>query len=291
MTTPGHDPDFRHIEVLPLTGALGAEVLGIDLREPLSDEVSRELREAFYRYSVLSIPDQPLTPEQHMAFSPLFGPMMDLPHIPRVPGYELYHQVRREATEDTRLPGENWHSDSTFLPEPPAAIVMRAVDVPPFGGDTMFTSSYLAYETLSDGLKATLETLDAVHSATRVFGQESTKHERRFAHREGVSTEEGDKETRHPVVCTHPYSGRKHLLVNRTYTQRFDGWSAAESQDLLNYLYQHISKVEFNCRIRWRNDTVVIWDNQATMHRAIPDFLGKFRLLHRTTHAGPRPSR
>ncbi len=290
MQEAGIDPDFQTIRVFPLTGALGAEIHGVDLTQTLSNAQAQEIVEAFHRYSVITLPDQPLSPEQHMEFGALFGPLMDLPHIPRVPGYELYHQVRREANETTRVAGGNWHSDSTFLKSPPAAIVMRAVDVPPFGGDTLFTSSYLAYETLSEAFKEQLERLSAVHSATRVFGQTARQEGTKYTHREGVSVEEGEKETVHPVVCVHPGSGKKHLLVNRTYTQRFDGWTAEESAGLLNYLYDHISRAEFNCRIRWRNDTVLVWDNRATMHRAVPDFMGKFRLLHRTTHSGPRPS-
>lgn len=281
---------YREIEVRPLTGALGAEILGLDLRQPLNDAQRTELLDAFHRHSVISIPDQELDPDQHMAFGAHFGPIMDLPHIPRVPGYELLHQVRREADEDTRLAGENWHSDSTFLASPPAAIVMRAVDVPAYGGDTMFTSNYLGYETLSPGMRAIVDQLKAVHSATRVFGKQAQANPKKYAQREDVSVDEGERETVHPVVCTHAGSGRKHLFLNRTYTQRFDNMTPEESKPLMDFLCDHIARVEFNCRMRWRNNTVVVWDNRATMHRAIPDFFGKFRYLQRTTHSGNRPA-
>lgn len=281
---------YREIEVRPVTGNLGAEIVGIDLRQPLGSLQRAELLDAFYRYGVISIPDQELDPEQHMAFGQTFGPLMDLPHIPRVPGYELFHQVRREADDTTKLPGENWHSDSTFLKSPPFAVVMRAVDVPPYGGDTMFTSNYLGYESLSDGMRRVVDQLHAVHSATRVFGKTAQATGTKYNTRENVSVEEGERETIHPVVCTHPGSGRRHLFVNRTYTQRFDGMTAEESKPLLDYLCDQVARAEFNCRMRWRNNTVVVWDNRATMHRAIPDFLGKFRYLQRTTHAGPPPA-
>lgn len=281
--------DYREFEVRPLTGALGAEIHGLDLRQPLSEAQREELLDAFYRYCVLAIPDQELTPEQHMEFGQVFGPLMDLPHIPRVPGYELFHQVRREANETTRVAGGNWHSDSTFLESPPAAIVMRAVDVPAYGGDTLFTSSYLGYETLSPAMQRMIEQLRAVHSATRVFGKTALETGTRYRTRENVSVEEGEREVVHPVVCTHPGSGRKHLFINRTYTQRFEGMTAEESKPLIDFLCDHVTRAEFNCRIRWRNNTVVIWDNRATMHRAVPDYSGKFRYLQRTTHSGQRP--
>jgi alpha-ketoglutarate-dependent taurine dioxygenase len=277
-------------DVLPMTGSIGAEITGIDLREPLAPPVRNALLETFYKYQVIVLRDQPLSPDQHMMFSGIFGPCMDLPHIPRVPGYDLLHQVRREPdVTNRRVPGENWHADSTFLPSPPKAVVMRAVDVPAFGGDTVFTSMYAAYEALSDKLKTLLSQLKGVHSATKVFGRQSVKKEPLLQLREGLTIDEGDKETFHPVICSHHEGKRKHLFVNLTYTQRFDGMTVEESKPLLEYLCGVATRPEFGCRVRWQNDTVVVWDNRSSMHRAVPDFLESFRYLQRTTIAGEAP--
>ena len=275
-----------------IAGAIGAKITGLDASAPFTSLTRDFILEAFKQHQLLVIRNQSWTHEQHMEFSSMFGPFMDLPHIPRVPGFDLLHQVRREADlSNKRVPGENWHTDSTFLASPPKAVVMRAVDVPDFGGDTAFTSMYAAYESLSEKMREMLDGLSAVHSATKVFGRESLKREPLLQLREGLSTAEGDRETVHPVVCTHHESGRKHLFVNLTYTQRFEGMTVEESKPLLDYLCAHATRPEFGCRLRWRNDTVVIWDNRCTMHRAIPDFLQSFRYLERTTIGGVAPQR
>ena len=170
-----------------IAGSIGAEITGLDPKAPLTSAVREFILNAFVEYQLLVIREQSWTHEQHMEFGAMFGPFMDLPHIPRVPGFDLLHQVRREPDlSNKRVPGENWHTDSTFLPSPPKAVVMRAVDVPPFGGDTAFTSMYAAYEALSEKMREMIDGLYAVHSATRVFGKESKKREPLLQLREGV---------------------------------------------------------------------------------------------------------
>lgn len=284
-------PAYRRLRVAPITGTLGAEVSGLRLSEPLDDATRAELLDAFDRHLLLVLRDQPMTPEQHLAFSLNFGPHQDLPHIPLVDGYPQLQAVKREAGEARgRVAGQNWHSDSSFLPMPPLGVVMRAVQIPDVGGDTAFANMCTAYESLSPAMRAMIDPLRAVHSATRVFGRESLKRDVPISMRAGVSVDEGEKESVHPVVRTHPRTGRKALFVNRTYTQRFEGMTAEESQPLLTYLWSLADKPEFGCRVRWQPDTVVIWDNRFTMHRAIVDYDGQRRSLVRTTIQGEKPA-
>lgn len=289
-----HPRAYRHLAVEPLTGVLGAEVRGVDLREPLAPEVWQEIRQAFADHQVLLFPDQPLTHEQHLAFSRHFGEVIRVPQLLGVEGYPDVQIIRRLASDTGRVVGENWHADSTYLDTPPAAVVMRAVDVPAYGGDTGFLSMYAAYEALSPAFKALVEPLDIVHSATRIFGSAYLAQGRKFSSgstRADLRVEEGDREVVHPLVCTHAVSGRKFLYLNKTYTQRIQGFTPEESAPILAFLYEHCARFDFTCRARWRKDQVLIWDNRCTMHRAIPDYTGQNRYMTRVTLGGPRPSR
>lgn len=287
------DMHFERIRVYPLTGVLGAEIRGVDLRQPLDDATWHEIRDAFHRHQVIYFPDQPLTHEQHIAFSRHFGPVDPVPLLKSIDGYPEVQMIRREAQETGRVLGENWHADSTFLDTPPAAVVMRAMDVPEHGGDTGFLSMYTAWEMLSPAMQKTLEGLNVVHSATRVFGSVYQAQNRRFSNTSAkvMDVDAGDREAVHPVVVTHPGSGRRALYVNQVYCQRFEGMTEAESRPLLQFLYDHAARFDFTCRVRWKKDQVLVWDNLCTMHRAVPDYAGQFRYLTRTTIGGVRPSR
>jgi alpha-ketoglutarate-dependent taurine dioxygenase len=283
---------FRRIEVHPFTGAIGAEIRGVDLREPLDEDTWREVREAFDDYLVVTFPKQPITHEQHLAFSRRFGELMQMPQLHAAEGHDLIHVIRRDAEDTGRVIGENWHSDSTYMERPPAAVVMRAVTVPEFGGDTGFLSMVAAYEALSPTMRAVLEPLKAVHSATRIYGSAYHAQKSRFSAasaRNDLDVEAGDREMVHPLVCTHPRSGKRFLYVNRVYVQGIEGMTAQESRPLLDFLYEHCSRFELTCRVRWEADQVLVWDNRATMHKAIPDYAGRARYMTRTTIAGPRP--
>jgi taurine dioxygenase len=284
---------YRRIEVLPATGVLGAEIRGVDLRQPLDEQTWAEVRHAFLDHGVIYFPDQDISPEQHIAFSQHFGPIEPVPLLKNIEGYPQVQMIRREAHETGRVLGESWHTDSTFLDKPPAAVVMRAVEVPPFGGDTGFLSMYAAYNALSPLMQQTLEGLSAVHSATRIFGSQYQAQNRRFSSTTAreMDVAAGDRETTHPLVVTHPGSGRKCLYVNQVYCQRIDGMTEAESRPLLQFLYEHAARFDFTCRVRWRANQVLVWDNLCTMHRAIPDYAGQFRFLTRVTIGGQRPSR
>lgn len=280
------------IQVRPMTGAIGAEVHGIDLREPLGPRERDAILSAFDTHLILTFPDQEeLTPEQHMAFSEVFGEHQDLPQIPLVDGYPKLQKVLAETTHvKGQVAGQNWHSDSTFLQAPPLGVAMRAVELPDFGGDTAFVNMCMVYESLSPGLQQTLAGLKAVHSGTRVFGKAAQERAVQLNIRENTKLEDAERESVHPVVRTHPRTGRKGLFVNRVYTQRFEGWTAEESAPLLTSLYALYDKPEFGCRIKWSPNMMLLWDNRFTQHRAIFDYAGKRRYLVRTTIQGERPA-
>jgi alpha-ketoglutarate-dependent taurine dioxygenase len=282
---------IERIDVKPLTGGLGARVRGVDLREPIRGAVREAITKAFDEHLLLVFDgQQPLTPEQHMCFSEIFGDHQDLPHIPLRPDYPKVQLVVAETTHvKAQVVGQNWHSDSSFLAAPPLGVAMRAVELPEFGGDTAFVNACLVYESFSPGLRETLLKLNAVHSATRVFGKASLERETRLNMRENTNVDEGERESVHPVVRTHPRTGRKGLFVNRVYTQRFDGWSADESAPLLAHLYSQLDRPEFGCRVGWVPNMMLLWDNRFTQHRAIFDYAGRRRHLERTTIQGERP--
>jgi taurine dioxygenase len=183
-----------------------------------------------------------------------------------------------------------WHSDLSYLPEPPSFTLLYAHEVPDFGGDTVFQNQYLAFETLSDGLKATLRGLRAVHSAGAAYGTggflDKVKHKMST---EIAPSDEAFQECIHPAVVRHPESKREALFLNPVYTTRFDGWNQAESQALLQHIYRHQTNENFTCRVRWAKGTLTIWDNRATQHNALNDYHGQRREMFRTSVAGGRP--
>ncbi|HYF21152.1 MAG TPA: TauD/TfdA family dioxygenase [Ramlibacter sp.] len=283
---------FRRIQVRPANGTIGAEIRGVDLRQPLDDATFAEVQQAFRDYLVIWFPDQPITHEQHLAISRRLGPLMDMPQLHAVQGHPQVHVIRRDAEDTGRVIGESWHSDSTYMECPPAAVVMRAVTVPEFGGDTGFLNMVRAYEALSPAMRQMLDGLSVVHSATRIYGSAYHAQDRRFSAasaRTDLSVEAGDREMVHPLVCTHPGSGKRFLYVNRVYAQRFHGMTDAESRPLLDFLYEHCGRFEFTVRVRWAPDQVLVWDNRAAMHKAVPDYVGRARYMTRVTIAGPRP--
>jgi alpha-ketoglutarate-dependent taurine dioxygenase len=283
---------FRRIEVRPMNSTIGAEIHGVDLARPLDAETWAEVRQAFYDYLVVYFPNQPLSHEQHLAFSERFGPLMSMPQLHAVEGFPQIHIIKRDADDNSRVIGESWHADSTYFESPPALVIMRSVTVPEFGGDTGFLSMYAAYETLSPKLRSVLDTLNAVHSATRIYGSAYHAQKKKFSANNAkvdLDIEAGDKETVHPLVCTHPGSGRRFLYVNQVYVQRFEGMTELESAPLLRFLYDHCARFENTCRVRWQKDQVLIWDNRAAMHKAIPDYIGRARYMTRTTVAGEPP--
>lgn len=285
-------PEFRRISVEPLSGACGCEIGGVDLRRPLEPQVLAEVMAAFEHFLVIVFRDQDLTPEQHKAFSRNFGELTELPQAPTYGEHQDMQEVRREAHEpENVVPSfENFHTDSPFLLQPPKCIVMRALDVPRFGGDTAFSNSYLVYEHLSGGLKALLDGLRVVYSGRDIWAKnEKLPPEKRLRLRETHGFSESELENTHPAVRVHPRTGRKALYVTTAYFRHFVGWSEEESRALLDYLQSLAQRLHYHCRVKWRRDTLIVWDNRFSLHRGVHDFKFERRHLIRTTVRGERP--
>jgi len=282
---------YQSIIVQPVAGSLGAEVSGVDLAAPLSNAAAAEIRRAFTENLVLFFRDQRLTPEQHLAFSGLFGRLCRMPYIKHMDDYPDIIAVLKEADErKISTFGNAWHSDFSFLEEPPLGSVLYAREVPSHGGDTLFANMYEAYEALSEGVKRMLLGLKAMHSG-KPYGQGGLPKDLKTSRSIGIerNNPEADREVAHPVVRLHPESGRKALFVNAIYTTRFEDMSEAESRPLLDFLFEHVQRPEFACRFRWAEGSLAVWDNRCTVHYAVNDYDGSRRLMHRTTVAGERP--
>ena len=278
-------PEIAGLVVEPLGPALGAEIKGVDLSRPLSERVFAAIWQAFLDHGVIFFRDQPLSPEQHIAFAGQFGAININRFFRAVDGYPMIAEVRKEAGQKKNIGGD-WHTDHSYDEVPALGSVLLAHEVPESGGDTVFASMYAAYDALSDGLKAALQGLRAVHSSRHVFGAKGrTKETDDLATRIG-NPELATQDAVHPVVITHPDSGRKALYVNPGFTLRFEGWTDAESKPLLDYLYAHATRPEFLCRFQWRPGSIAIWDNRATWHYAVNDYPGQRRLMHRITIEG-----
>ena len=273
----------HQIDISRASGAVGAFVEGVDLSQPIDDRAIAEMRGALADYGVLFFRDQTITPEQHIAFAERFGPIDINRFFKAADGYPQIAEVRKEPEQKVNI-GGGWHTDHSYDQIPALGSILLARETPPQGGDTMFACMNLAYEALSDGLKATLSTMRAVHSSRHVFGAASD-YVKQAAGRLG-NTESAVQDASHPVVVRHPESGKKILYVNPAFTIRFEGWTPQESAPLLNFLYQHAARPEFQTRFQWQEGSIAFWDNRSTWHYAINDYHGARRLMHRITVQG-----
>ncbi len=273
------------IDVKPC-GGVGAEVLGVDLSGELTNSEFATMRDAFSQYGVIFFRDQDLTPEQHIAFAQRWGDINVNRFFKPVDGHPQIAEVLKEPDQTANI-GGGWHTDHSYDIEPAMGSILLAREVPDKGGDTMFANMYTAYEALSDGLKETLNGLKAVHSSRHIFGEESLVYneDSDIGNRIGNS-KAAQQDAVHPVIVTHPISGRKALYVNMAFTLRFDGWTAEESKPLLDYLYVHASKPEFTTTFKWQKGSIAFWDNRSTWHYAVNDYHGHRRLMHRITIEG-----
>ena len=277
------------ISVTPIAGALGAEIGGVDLAGKLPDGVIAEIRAALLKHHVIFFRGQHLSPEQHLSFGRRFGELQVHDFVEGMDDNQEILEVRKEADEVLNF-GGGWHTDVSYLERPALGSVLYAHAVPEYGGDTLFANQHLAYETLSDGMRAMLDGMTAIHSARRPYGVNAP---RAFA--TGPSsmtfhfTEAAHGEVEHPVVRTHVETGRKSLYVNRTFTLRFKDMTEAESAPLLDYLCDHAVRPEFTCRFRWQKNSIAFWDNRCVQHNAINDYHGQRRVMHRVTIEGERP--
>ena len=280
---------YSRIAVRKITGALGAEIEGVDLGTPLDNQTFAEIHRAFLDNLVICFRGQRLTPDQHKAFGRRFGSLNVHPYAPALDGHPEVMTIFKEKADKANF-GGGWHSDMTFLETPVLGSMLYARDVPPHGGDTMFLNMHLAYDALSDGMKRMLHGLRAVHSANKQYGVDGSEAAKLNDQRtmKPRTSAEARKEVTHPVVRTHPETGRKCLFVNRAFVERFDGWTKQESQPLLRWLYEHYTRPEFTCRLRWQTDTLTFWDNRCTQHYALNDYHGYRREMHRVTIDGDR---
>lgn len=282
---------YQNIEVRPLSGALGAEVSGVDTSRPLSAAMAGEVRAALEQYLVIFFRNQNLSFEQLKSFSTTFGELTRVPYVGALEQHPEIIAVVKEADErNISTFGGTWHTDFSFLDRPPVASILYAEEVPDFGGDTLWANMYSAYASLSPGLQATLAGLDAMHSG-HVYGAARPPS--------GIATStsieisrnnpQADVERAHPVVRVNPRSGERALYVNPVYTTRFEDMSEEESRGLLEYLYNHCTRPEFTCRFRWIRGSLAVWDNRYTQHLAINDYDGHRRCMYRTSTAGEVP--
>ncbi|MXP26101.1 hypothetical protein GRI39_08640 [Altererythrobacter indicus] len=285
-------PEFKRIGVEPISGACGCEISGVDLREPLDEETLAEVMLAFEHFLVIVFRDQDLTPDQHRAFSNYFGALTELPQAPIYDGNRDMQEVRREANEpENVVPSfEHFHTDSPFLRQPPLCIVMRALDVPRWGGDTAFSNAYLIYESLSDAMKTLLDGLEVVYSGADIWSKnEKLAPDKRLRLRESHDFTEDELTNIHPAVRVHPRTGRKAVFATRAYFKHFVGWTEDESKALLDYIQSLAQQLHFHCRVKWKKDTLIVWDNRFSLHRGVHDFKYEKRHLIRTTVVGERP--
>jgi len=280
----------RHLTVERWAGPCGAVVGGVDLATDLDDAVIAEIRAALMDHGVIFFHDQDLTPERQVAFSRRFGPYSPVPFVHAIPEHPEVIAVRREPTEAAGLAfGGVWHSDFSFLPEPPMASILHAIEVPPYGADTLFANQALAFSTLSPGLQRTLRGLDAVHSARDAYSPKMQGIHDRFEGMTVTTSDEANRTQVHPVVRRHAETGADTLFVNQQYTVGLDGFWGHEARPILDQLFAHATQDSFTCRWKWAPGDVAFWDNRAVQHMVMGDVSGHRRLMHRTTVAGEAP--
>lgn len=275
------------LDIAPVSGVIGAEIHGIDLAAPLSDETVAEVRRAFNQHQVLFFREQSLTPEQQIAFGRRFGELGTHPYVAANARHPEIIDVVTEPDDRVNF-GGGWHTDVTFLAEPDLGSILYAVELPPFGGDTLFSSQLAAYDALSDTMKSLLDDLVAVHSAGSQYGGAGYSTQSTAMSTKGASDAAASR-VEHPVVTTHPETGRKGLYVNPAFTTGITGMHGAESRALLSFLYQHARNEAFTCRLRWQPGTVAMWDNRSVQHYALHDYRGHRRAMRRITIRGARP--
>lgn len=284
---------YQNIEVRPISGALGAEISQVNLGDALTPDCFQEVKEALLEHLVIFFRDQTMTPERHLAFGRLFGEIETHAYAKGLPSQPEVLPFIKEAEDRAANFGGIWHSDVSFHEAPPMGQILYALDVPEWGGNTIFVNMYHAYDALSDGMKELLADLKAVHTGERSYGASNsqvTLRQEQFSRSMDVQVkEDAAAEVSHPLVRTHPETGRKSLFVSSISMQRFDGMTHEESRPLLDFLNAHARRPEFTCRFRWQRHSVAFWDNRCTQHYALNDYHGHRREMHRVTVAGERP--
>ena len=272
------------ISVKPIAGSCGAEIEGVDLSQPMDDATFAAVEKALVDHLVIFFRGQILTPEQQKDFAQRFGELRISDQYQSLDGHPEILEIVKEP-DATGIVGNLWHCDESFLERPALGSVLYMIECPPYGGDTMFANQYMAYETLSPGMQDMLSSMRAVYSDGTL--QQRNKGRSMKVHPDAANRP--SYEAVHPVVRTHPQSGRKGLFVHRPYTIRFDGMTEEESKPLLEFLYAHAVRPEFTCRFRWDEGSVAFWDNRCVQHYALNDYSGVRRYAHRITVIGEVP--
>jgi taurine dioxygenase len=277
--------DSPSIEVRPVSAALGAEIHGVDLSQPLSDSAIAEIRELLLRYIVVFFRDQDLTPDQHVAFARRFGELANYPFVEGMEGHpEIVEVVKKE--DETINFGGLWHTDGSYLEEPPLGSLLYAREVPPVGGDTLFANMYLAYDALAVATRERLQGLRAINTAEKPEAAITRTH--RIEERPGRGGQRS-LQASHPIVRTHPETGRRALYCSDAHTIAIEGMPDIDSGPLLRSLYEVQQRPEHCYRFQWSVGSLAFWDNRASQHNALNDYQGHRRVMHRVTIAGDRP--
>ncbi len=277
--------EYQHIEVTPQAGAVGALISGVRLSATLDAAVIAEIRAVWLAHGVVFFRDQPLPPAEFQAFAERFGEVIEYPFVKGIEGHPMIIPVLKLPHERNNF-GGIWHTDTAYLPQPPMATMLIAREVPPYGGDTLFASGYAAFEALSPTLQGVLLTLTGVNTSSKADVTKTREDRIKEA-----PTEKSKQEfvAEHPVVRTHPETGRRSIYVNFGHTARFVGMTEEESKPLLDFLFQQVCRPEFTCRFSWQVGSIALWDNRCTLHNPVNDYHGFKRLMHRVTLQGDTP--
>jgi len=274
---------MSNILINPTSGSMGVEIHNVDLSKELSDSLFSEIRETFIEHGLIFFRDQELTPDDHLRFAKRWGEININRFFAKVEGYDQIAEVKKDPDQKINIGGA-WHTDHSYDQIPAMGSILLAKETPKIGGDTLFANMYRAYETLSNGMKKTLETMKACHSSRHVFGAHTGYAE---ASNQRISNPElATQDAIHPVIITHPESKRKALYVNPEFTVNFEGWTVEESKPLLDYLAEHTTQQENTTRFQWKPGSIAFWDNRCTWHFALNDYPGETRLMHRITVEG-----
>ena len=272
------------IDVKPIAGALGAEVFGVDLSKPLSDAQEADIHQAYLDHLVIFFRDQKLDPENLVRVAGMFGEPNEYPFAKGLEGHPKITPLVKNPEDKANFGGGAFHADTTYLPNPPVATMLYGLEIPPAGGDTLFANMYLAYETLSEGMKRLIDPLTGISSAGA--GRVGDRKTLMNADSKSIQLQNLDKlsmQAEQPAVRVHEETGRRALYVNYIHTLKFKGWTEAESAPVLDYLFQHLKRPEFTARFRWQPGSLAVWDNRCSQHYPINDYHGHRRVMWRVT--------
>jgi taurine dioxygenase len=279
----------ENIKVQPIAGGMGAEVSGVDLSAELSNQAREFIHQAFLDHQMIFFRGQTLDAAKQVEIASIFGKPAVYPYLAGVEGVPEAHELIKTADDPVNF-GGIWHSDTTYKPAPDMGTVLYACEVPDAGGDTLFSNTYLAFDALSDGMKAMLEGLVAVNDSEKLYPGGRAKRISKLSAMKGAYNDGSEAmQSDHPVIRTHPETGRKGLYVNTAHTLCFKGMTVDESKPLIDFLSEHSVRPEFTCRLRWQNGTVAIWDNRCTQHFAVNDYPDEYRRMRRVTIEGDQP--